>query len=126
KRLLAVVLIAAITLLTSFAAGASEVATVRVWFAGTAEPMMRVVNEQLLPAFHQAHPGIRIEVDFIPWNELSPKLLTSFAGNVAPDLFMHGQAATAGFASAGVLEPLDEYLEKSPGMLEDFGASLDA
>ena len=126
KRLVATVLIAAMALVSSVVASANQAVTVRVWFAGTSEPMMRVVNEQLLPAFHEAHPGIRVEVDYIPWGELSPKLLTSFAGNIAPDLFMHGQAATAGFASAGVLEPLDEYLAESPEMLEDFGASLDA
>lgn len=126
KRLTAALLLVSLLLVSGLTVSANEVVTVRVWFAGTSEPMRRVVDEQLLPKFHQTHPNIRIEADYIPWGELSPKLLTAFAGNVAPDLFMHGQAATAGFASAGVLEPLDAYLEQRPEMMADFGASLDA
>lgn len=126
KRFFTFTLLVTLLATASFGALANEPTTIRVWFADTAEPLMRAVNEELLPAFHQAHPDIRIEVDFIGWAELSPKLLTSFAGGVAPDLFMHGQAATAGFASSGSLEPLDAYIAQSEDIQIDFGASLDS
>lgn len=109
------------------AAGASLAAerTVRVWFAGTPEPFMRAVNDVLKPAFETKHPGVRLQVDFIPWGELSPKLATAFAGGVAPDLFMHGQAATASFAAAGQVAPLDDWFASFSGAA-DFGATLNA
>lgn len=99
--------------------------TVRIWFADTAEPVMRVVRESIVPEFEKANPDIKLKVEFIPWGELSPKLLTAFAGGVAPDVFMHGQAATAGFAAASQIEPLDEYIAQWSAA-NDFGPTLNS
>ncbi|HEY8426138.1 MAG TPA: ABC transporter substrate-binding protein [Limnochordales bacterium] len=104
---------------------ASERATIRVWYAGTDRFMMDVVNNQLIPEFEGANPDIDVVVEFVPWGDMSTKLATAFAAGVAPDLFMHGQAATAGFAAGDQIEPLDRFLETMPDA-SDFGLTLDA
>ncbi|MGE5587989.1 MAG: ABC transporter substrate-binding protein [Clostridia bacterium] len=99
--------------------------TVTVWFAGTPQGFMDVINNELVPEFEAANPNTDLTVSFVPWGELSTKLATAFAGGVAPDVFMHGGAATAGFAASGRLEPLDSYFAGWPDAA-DFGATLDA
>ena len=44
------------------------------------------VVAELLPEFERAHPGIRVEVQQIPWTAAHEKLLTAFVGDATPDL----------------------------------------
>ena len=104
---------------------AADKVKINLWFAGNPKPMMDVVNDELVPKFEAANPDIDLEVTFVPWGDLSTKLATSFAGGVAPDVFMHGQAATAGFASNDQVQPLDSYIATMPDAA-DFGVTLDA
>ena len=49
------------------------------------------VVAELLPEFERTHPGIRVEVQQIPWTAAHEKLLTAFAGDATPDLCPAGQ-----------------------------------
>lgn len=93
--------------------------SVLVWFAGTDKSLMDCVDK-LVKDFEKQNPDIDIEVEFVPWGELSVKLTTAFAGGIGPDIFMHGQAAIAGFVENGILLSLDSYLN-SLDDIEDFG-----
>ncbi len=121
KRFVILLIVLAILL---FPMGVIGKTTVTVWFAGTPQGFMDVINNELVPRFEAENPGTSLEVTFVPWGELSIKLGTAFAGGVGPDVFMHGGAATAGFAAAGQIVPLDCYLD-SWSEAEDFGANLD-
>ncbi len=96
---------------------------VTVWFAGTTEALMEAVDDHLVPAFEKANPDIELAVEYIPWGELSTKLTTAFAGGIGPDIFMHGQAAIAGFAETGVIMDIDSLIDKLEDP-EDFGGTL--
>ncbi|PWJ95103.1 multiple sugar transport system substrate-binding protein [Oceanotoga teriensis] len=98
--------------------------TIKIWFAGTQKELMDLVNDELIPKFEKENSEIKLSVEFIPWGQLSTKLTTSFAGNMGPDIFMHGQAAIAGFAEKDILIPLDKYL-KDIEDYKDFGNSID-
>lgn len=97
--------------------------SVLVWFAGTDKALMDCVDK-LVKDFERQNPDIDIEVEFIPWGELSVKLTTAFAGGIGPDIFMHGQAAIAGFVENGALLPLDNYLN-SLDDIKDFGEIIE-
>ncbi len=117
KLLFFVILMFAVTTLVS-------AANVTIWFAGTTGSLMDLVDNEMIPAFEEENPDINVRAEFIPWGELSTKLTTSFAGGIGPDIFMHGQAAIAGFATNEVIRPIDDLIP----LLEDpsdFGASLD-
>ncbi|HEY7943501.1 MAG: sugar ABC transporter substrate-binding protein [Burkholderiales bacterium] len=71
------------------------------------------VVTQLLPGFERAHPGIRVEVQQLPWTAAHEKLLTAFAGDATPDLCQLGNTWVPEFAALGAIEPLDGYVAAS-------------
>lgn len=96
---------------------------VTVWFAGTTGTLMEAVDDRLIPEFEKANPDIKLTVEYIPWGELSTKLTTAFAGGIGPDIFMHGQAAIAGFVENGVLMSIDSLIDNLEDPA-DFGGAL--
>jgi multiple sugar transport system substrate-binding protein len=111
---------------TTAAASTGGSNTLKVWFPGNTPAEMDEVTKKLVPAFEAANPGVKVNVEFVDWGNISTKLNTAFAGGTAPDVFGHGVAATAGFASNDRLLPLDPYLDKwDPKMIADFGTLLD-
>ncbi|HQC41773.1 MAG TPA: extracellular solute-binding protein, partial [Petrotogaceae bacterium] len=116
-------LILTVLLCTAVFMGVFGANTVKVWFAGTQKQLMDLVDSKLIPEFEKNNPDIKIKAEFIPWGELSTKLTTSFAGGIGPDIFMHGQAAIAGFADKGIIMPIDSILSKIEDP-QDFGATL--
>ncbi len=111
----------------AFALAASATAfardTITVWYAGNFQDQMDMVNNRLVPAFEKANPDVDVVVEFIPWGDLTAKLNTAFATGSVPDVFMHGQAATAGLVEAGRLAPLDPYLANFD--TADFGPTFE-
>ncbi|WP_283138435.1 extracellular solute-binding protein [Rhizohabitans arisaemae] len=118
-RLPAVILAAGLALTACGSGGGGTTASggdkqLRVWFPGNLSNEIAWVNDKLVPAFEQRYPGVDVQVEFVDWANLSTRLSTAFAGNTAPDVFGHGNAAAAGFAEAGRVEPLDDYVAKLP------------
>lgn len=111
----------AFVIATSATALAAE--TITVWYAGNFQDQMNLVNNDLVPAFEKAFPDTHVVVEFIPWGDLTAKLNTAFATGSVPDVFMHGQAATAGLVAAGRLAPLDPYLANFD--TADFGPTFE-
>ncbi len=71
------------------------------------------VVTQLLPEFNRRYPGIRVEVQQIPWTAAHEKLLTAFVGKALPDLSPIGNSWVAEFHAIGALEPLQGRAERS-------------
>ena len=44
----------------------------------------------LMPEFERRHPGVRVEVQAIPWTAAHEKLLTAYAGSSLPDVSQIG------------------------------------
>lgn len=76
---------------------------VRFWAMGREGEVVA----ELLPEFERAHPGIRVEVQGVPWTAAHAKLLTAFAGGSMPDLFQLGNTWIPELAALGALVPLD-------------------
>jgi multiple sugar transport system substrate-binding protein len=97
----------------SLAAGcrssSADETVVRFWAMGREG---EVVTE-LLPAFEQSHPGVRVKVQQLPWTAAHEKLLTAFAGSVTPDICQLGNTWIPEFVALGALEPLDRYVADS-------------
>jgi multiple sugar transport system substrate-binding protein len=72
------------------------------------------VVAELLPEFERLHPGIRVELQQIPWSAAHEKLLTAFAGSVTPDLAQLGSSWVPELVAMGALEPLDRLAAASP------------
>jgi len=96
---------------------------VRFWAMGREGEVVT----QLLTEFEQAHPGVRIEVQQLPWSAAHEKLLTAFAGDVTPDVCQLGNTWVPEFAALNALEPLDARVAASTVIAPDdyFGGIWD-
>ncbi len=62
---------------------------------------------ELLPEFERTHPGIRVDVQQLPWTAAHEKLLTAFAGDATPDICQLGNTWIPEFVALGAIAPLD-------------------
>ncbi len=74
-----------------------------IWGLGREGEVLR----DLVPAFERAHPGVRVDVQQVPWTAAHEKLLTSFVGRSSPDLAQLGNTWIPEFHAIGALLPLD-------------------
>ena len=75
------------------------------------------VVSQLIPDFERQHPGIKVDVQQIPWSAAHEKLLTAFVGDATPDIAMLGNTWVPEFVALDALEPLDTLVAKSTDVL---------
>ena len=72
------------------------------------------VVTQLLQDFERKNPGIKVQVQQVPWNAAHEKLLTAFAADALPDICQLGNTWVPEFAQLGALTPLQSYVDASP------------
>ncbi len=77
------------------------------------------VVAELIPEFERLNPGIRVELQQIPWSAAHEKLLTAFAGRVTPDIAQLGSSWVPELVALGALEPLDGMLRGSTAISPD-------
>ena len=61
----------------------------------------------LTAEFERRHPGVRVQVQQIPWSAAHEKLLTAFAGDALPDVIQLGNTWVAEFAALEAITPLE-------------------
>jgi ABC-type glycerol-3-phosphate transport system substrate-binding protein len=82
------------------------------------------ILEGLLADFKKAHPEINVQLERVPDTQYVDKLLTQFAGNVAPDVVFVDNTNLADFYPRSLLEPLNSYIQSDPSVkLADFYSS---
>ena len=105
---------AALALLPLLAAGCrggadADVQVIRFWAMGREGEVV----EALVPEFERRNPGIRVQVQQIPWSAAHEKLLTAFVGGATPDVSQLGNTWVPEFQALGALEPLDGRVSRS-------------
>lgn len=78
---------------------------------------------QILPGFERLNPGIKVEVQALPWTAAHSKLLTSYAGSSLPDLSQVGNTWVSEMAAIGAISALpafasDLLTDQFPAVLE--------
>ncbi|MGH7483933.1 MAG: sugar ABC transporter substrate-binding protein [Longimicrobiales bacterium] len=71
------------------------------------------VVQELVREFERENPGIRVEVQQMPWTAAHEKLLTAFVGRATPDLAQLGNTWVPEFAAIGAIESLDARIARS-------------
>ncbi len=82
--------------------------TLRFWAMGREGEVV----EELIHDFEREQPGIRVDVQQIPWSAAHEKLLTAHVGGSSPDLAQLGNTWIPEFAALNALHPLDAYLDR--------------
>ena len=108
---------AAVLLAIAAAAGCARgddpgTTTIRFWAMGREAEVVA----ELLPGFEREHPGLRVEVQAIPWTSAHEKLLTAYAAGAMPDLLQLGNTWIAEFAALDALEPLQARVDAAGGI----------
>ena len=83
--------------------------TLRFWAMGREGEVVQELGHD----FERQNPGIRVQVQQIPWSAAHEKLLTAFVGRSTPDLAQLGNTWISEFAALGALEPLGPWLAGS-------------
>ncbi len=87
----------------------SKVTVIKFWAMGTEAEYVT----SLVPEYEKKHPGIKIDVQQIPWNAAQEKLVTAFASDNTPDICQLGNTWIPQFSSLHAIIPLDNYISKS-------------
>ncbi|MFW5942059.1 MAG: extracellular solute-binding protein [Chloroflexota bacterium] len=83
--------------------------TISFWHSYNEVEMEKLEND-VIPAFEDANPGVTVESVNVPYDEFRRKLLTAIAGGTAPDLIRSDIIWVPEFADMGALVPLDEQM----------------
>ncbi|AWB45781.1 ABC transporter substrate-binding protein [Paenibacillus sp. CAA11] len=94
--------------------GSGDSKTLKVWFMGTSESVAPVAK-----MYEEANPGIKVDVQAIPWDSAHDKLLTAVASKNGPDVIQMGTTWIPEFANAGALLDMAPYIEKHPSLKAD-------
>jgi len=76
--------------------------TLRFWAFGREGE----VAAQLVRGFEREHPGVRVQVQQIPWSAAHEKLLTAIVGRATPDVAQMGNTWIVEMVTLGALAPV--------------------
>jgi len=102
-------MVAAGSLIAACGASSRDITVIRFWAMGREGEVVA----ELLPEFERDHPGVRVEVQSLPWTAAHEKLLTAFAGDATPDVCQLGNTWIPEFVALRAIEPLDRYVAAS-------------
>jgi multiple sugar transport system substrate-binding protein len=114
KRTSPAALAAALLLAGCGAAGGEAPITLRFWAMGREGEVV----QELARDFERENPGVRVDVQQIPWTAAHEKLITAFVGRSTPDLAQLGNTWISEFTALGALEPLRDRIESTEGIDE--------
>jgi multiple sugar transport system substrate-binding protein len=69
--------------------------------------------KQIIPEFERKNPGIKVNVQIIPWNAAQEKLITAYASDNTPDACQLGNTWIPQFVSLNAIINLDGFIKKS-------------
>lgn len=88
---------------------ADDRVAIRFWAMGREAEVVGA----LIPQFEREHPGLRVEMQQIPWTAAHEKLLTAYAADALPDICQLGNTWVPEFAELNALQPLQPFVEAS-------------
>ena len=77
--------------------------SISVWIMDPGSPKIQGVVKQYGTDFEAAHPGTKIDIQFVPWAQAHDKFVTAIAGGKVPDVAEMGTTWTPEFADQGGL-----------------------
>lgn len=83
------------------------------------DEVQKPVFDQIIEKFETENPDIDVELQLTPWSQYWTKLDAAMGSDSAADVFWMNTYLPK-YAEAGVLEPLDEYIEKDGVNLDDY------
>lgn len=79
---------------------------------GIWDPLQVAGMKKIIKAFEAEHPDISVRLQVTPYSSYWTTLKTAMRGGSAPDMFWMNAVNLKLYASEGVLQPLDEFIER--------------
>ena len=98
-----------IVLLNSCTKQENNITTIKFWAMGSEAEFVT----KLVPEFEKRNPGIKVDVQQIPWTAAQEKLITAFASDNTPDICQLGNTWVPQFASLNAIIKLDDFIANS-------------
>ncbi|MEW1846850.1 sugar ABC transporter substrate-binding protein [Nonomuraea angiospora] len=93
---------------------ADPASKVTITVAMTTDAVTEVRNAQFDFFFKKRHPNIEIKRESSPFDQFLTKYMTQAAGGTLPDVLYNHYSWTQNLISNQVLQPVDEYIAKTP------------
>lgn len=74
-------------------------------------PEFRTMSDVVIPAFNAQYPGVTVDLQGIPYDDLRQRLITGIAGGEVPDVLRADIIWVPEFAEQGALLALDQEME---------------
>ena len=107
-KLIALAILLAAAVLLCGCAARDHAVELELWITDFNQDTRALIDDDLVPRFEAAHPGVAVNTQYISWTHIDEKLTISFAGGVAPDIFQVGAEYVGGLAYRGMAAPLDD------------------
>jgi multiple sugar transport system substrate-binding protein len=105
---------------TSGAASAASPVTITWSFWG--DNWELAVNQRMVRAFEQEHPGIRVEIQHHPWSRYFTWLREEWREGRSPDVMFLNYIPS--YVAMGELEPIDRYVAGDDDLIDDIYPAL--
>ncbi|NMB45185.1 MAG: sugar ABC transporter substrate-binding protein [Firmicutes bacterium] len=110
KRTVSILLLLSLLVVGAFTAQAKEVTTIRYAFWGN--PVAIGVEQDIIDAFHEVHPEIKVIPTAVAYGDYHTKLLTQIAGGMAPDVMRIDSYFFADFMKTGAVHDITNLIER--------------
>ncbi len=90
-----------------------QTGTLSVWIMDGTNVNQEKYFDRVNAKFEKKHPGVKVEVQFVPWTAAHDKFTTSVAGGKGPDVAEMGTTWTPEFAASGGLADITDLVTSS-------------
>jgi multiple sugar transport system substrate-binding protein len=91
--------------------GAAEEVTLTCWLTEPTSERNAEGFAQAVEEYQNNNPGIKINISYFPWGELSKKLIAAGVSAALPDVFSISPRDAAGFFVMGFPQPLNDLID---------------
>jgi len=83
---------------------------ISVWSTQTDPPQIEA-QKKIAKEFEGFNPGIKVNMEFLPWKDVYTKTVAAGAAGVLPEVSTPDPTPLMAFAAKGMLEPLDDVIQ---------------
>lgn len=88
----------------------SDVKSLLVWRLGDATPEQAAFMKKVNTTFEAKHPGLKVTVQWVAWNDYTKKFQNAVAGGKGPDVTEVGNTDVLGWAKQGALADITDQI----------------
>lgn len=103
-----------IAVISAVAVSASETQVTLKVATHINDPELVDAQKSLMQKFEEQHPNVKVEIWAVPWGEYHDQLLNQYLGGIGPDVASIGRFQFASFIEAGLVQPLDRFIQNDP------------